>query len=641
MILPREILEYVAKFLDTNDQYNCLTVCKSWYPAFLYSLYRYIHLLSDEKTIQLQSTLKNCYQMGYLVRHVSFQAAKSLRLGLGVQIKEYKPVKISQDVLDTLDQSCPLIESLSFDQDQWSSASLSLPKSLLLGLCQLPAINFNLFTQIMAKNSSGFNRLTHLHIRGNVDMIQDRVSAINLLAYTPHINQLIFERDDLHNKYKTPVISLEHLDRIHQYLPQLVDLQFINHFNFGISNYYIHQIQPELSMIQPQKKFQHLKLEGTLQAYQWIQYISQLYPSLKSLTLDLVYSPFSGIFAPPPMQFINFKVRESFQSIVDHYQHLRIIRIRSLSTPLWLTPKFIAAFDSKPFPTEIDAQLYGLDFKGVEKSIEVLTPKKSCNINLTGVRLPIWRRHSHHTNPLSTWRDTIRPLRVFKGLSHLELDAVSMSYVNTSNEDDGFVLDTILNILPSLTSLKLSGSTLQLSKQRSMQQGKKSTGLKELVLHKIAFSTLVMNYLSVYCNDLKRLIMYDCQQKESRDDQKLKISIDLHNLSLDLIVLYRIRHPYQLVESRAPGARFVCVNNQHWSHLSVRSEGNCEAKPLHDRSKIKQITQFNDILLEEWNPNRARYHTENEWQQDLIFGHIYLECKAVKSIFLDESLVLL
>lgn len=113
LILPREILEYIANFLGTNDQYNCLTVCKSWYPAFLFCLYRYIHLLSDEKTIQLQSTLKNHYQMGYLVRHVSFQAAKSLRLGLGVQIKEHKPVKISQDVLDTLDQSCPLIESLS------------------------------------------------------------------------------------------------------------------------------------------------------------------------------------------------------------------------------------------------------------------------------------------------------------------------------------------------------------------------------------------------------------------------------------------------------------------------------------------------------------------------------------------------
>jgi hypothetical protein len=61
-----------------------------------------------------------------------------------------------------------------------------------------------------------------------------------------------------------------------------------------------------------------------------------------------------------------------------------------------------------------------------------------------------------------------------------------------------------------------------------MQQEKKTTILIELVLYKIFFSESTINYLSAYFNGLKRLIMYDCQQKENCDDQNLKISIDLH-----------------------------------------------------------------------------------------------------------------
>ncbi|CEP09260.1 hypothetical protein [Parasitella parasitica] len=486
----------------------------------------------------------------------------------------------------------------------------------------------------MEQHNSDFDRLTHLHIRGNIDMIQNRVSAIDLLAFMPHLTQLVFERDDLHNKFKTPVLSPEHLDQIHQHLPRLVDLQFINHFNFGLSNYYINQ--PNVSNLPPQTKLQHLKLEGTLQAYQWIQYISHLYPSLRSLTLDVIHSPFSSTFTPHPMRLINSKIKESFQAIADRFRHLRVLRIHGLSTPLWLSPRFIAAFDNKPFPTELDAQLYGLDFEGVEAAIHSLIIKQNKNLNLTGIRLPIWRRHSHHANPSSAWRDTIWPLRVFKRLTHMELDAVSIFSLNTPNQGDGFVLDTILSILPSLTHLKLTGSTLQLSKKRSIQQKKEPTELKELILNKISFSTSIMDYLSTCCDKMKRLIMYDCQQNTSCGDQKLKIAIDLHPLNLDLLVLYRVRHPYQPVENRAPGARFLRLNDQRWSHLVLESDG-CKAKPLQDPLKIKQITQFNETTLEEWDNNRTRYHTEGEWLQDLVFGYICVQCKAVKQVFLDES----
>ncbi|GAN09222.1 hypothetical protein MAM1_0251c08745 [Mucor ambiguus] len=641
MILPREILEHIAGYLGSNDQYSCLTVCKAWHPTFLYCLYRHIHLLSDEKSGQLQSTMRSHRQLGSLVRHVSFQKTTLLKLGLGVHIVEHGQLKVTQEMLDALSQACSLMESLQFDQNQWASSALTLPSPLLLGLRRLPILNFSLFTHIMAENSSKLHRLTHLHIRGNIDMIQHRNSAIDLLAYTPHLTQLIFERDELHNKYKAPVISLEHIDRLHRYLPHLADLQFINHFNFGISNYYIHQIQPAISTVRLQRSLKHLRLEGTLQSYQWMQYIAQQYPSLEYLTLDLVHSPFSGVFAPPPMQFINHKIRESFQTIADQYQHLRILRIRGLSTPLWLAPNFVAALEKKPFLTEIDAQLYGLDFEGVEKSIQALASKEK-SVNLTGIRLPIWRRHCHQANPLITWRDTIKPLQAFEGLTHLELDAVSMSYVNTLNGGDGFDLDTILSIIPTLTSLKLSGSTLQLSEQAfSHRNNQTSSKLHELTLHKIAFSGCIMDYLPQYCPGLKRLIMYDCQQQQSGDNQKLKISIGLQPLDLDLIVLYRVRHSSQLAESRAfSGARFLCVNGQNWSHLSIKQgDGACEARPLREQFKIKQITDYNEILLEEWDPSRARYHTAEEWMQDVVFGYIDVQCKSANKIFLDGCLV--
>jgi hypothetical protein len=45
--------------------------------------------------------------------------------------------------------------------------------------------------------------------------------------------------------------------------------------------------------------------------------------------------------------------------------------------------------------------------------------------------------------------NTVRPLRVFKGLSYLKLDAESELCINTPNEGGGFALDTILSILPN------------------------------------------------------------------------------------------------------------------------------------------------------------------------------------------------
>ncbi|KAK4514208.1 uncharacterized protein ATC70_001796 [Mucor velutinosus] len=342
------------------------------------------------------------------------------------------------------------------------------------------------------------------------------------------------------------------------------------------------------------------------------------------------------------MQVINHRIRESFQTISEQYQHLHALRIRGLSTPLWLTPRFVATLRKKPFLTEIDAQLYGLDCEGVEKSIQALTSEEN-SVNLTGIRLPIWPRHNHHMNPLGTWRDTIRPLHDFEGLTHLELDAVSLSYVSTLNEGDGFDLDTIFNILPTWTTLKLSGSTLQLSEQACLQRNlPTSTRLHELALHKIAFSTSITDCLSRHCPKLKRLIMYDCQQQQSHDNQQLKISIDLQPLDLDLLVLYRVRHPYQSAESRASsGARYLCMNGQDWLHLSVKHDNDtCEARPVRDQSKINQITGYNEISREKWNPSRARYYTEEGWLQDVVFGYINVRCKSANKVFLDESRVI-
>jgi hypothetical protein len=86
----------------------------------------------------------------------------------------------------------------------------------------------------------------------------------------------------------------------------------------------------------------------------------------------------------------------------------------------------------------------------------------------------------------------------------------------------------------------------------------------------MSFSHSIMNYLSTHCPDLKVLILYDCQQQKYQKPT-IRVDIQLSNLSLDVLVLYRVRHPYQIVQSRSAGSRFLLF--RQWYHLVAVEEG--------------------------------------------------------------------
>ncbi|KAI7901837.1 uncharacterized protein BX663DRAFT_512570 [Cokeromyces recurvatus] len=672
MALPREILEQIVEYVSTKDRYECATVCQAWYSPFIYLLYRCIYISTNKQVNEFYYALKENSHVGPLVRTISLGKEKILHFGTGIELKEVKAIKITQELLDMIDKRCPYIEELDFDQSQWVTLN-SFPLHLLFRLKRLPTFNFKDLRVFMTKSTrtegqsyNVFSHLNQLCIRGNTDIFKDLESFLQLLSYIPHLTTLVFESDNLQSKYKAPILTLEHLELIHTHLPSLQDLQFLNHFNFGISTFYLHHSDSIIAIIPSRPQLKCLTLEGTLQSYQWIQYISKAYPSLEHISLDLVHSPYSNpsIMEIVPMQYLNYKIKEAFQMIAERCHQLSFIRIRGLSTPLWLTPQFITIQSQKSRMTHMEVQFYGLDSDGVDRSVALITTtnhhRASSNVpdqqslNLLSIRLPIWKNkmvngHGQVTTA-TNWREIIRRLSIFNNLSHLELDAVSMAFTE-GNQEDGFELDTLLEQFMNLKSIKLSGSSVQLSKSKRnkedgvvvLQSSPLVLRLEELALHRIFFSSDIMDYLSAHCSNLKRLILYDCQQTALNtlsNRVETKITIHLNQLALDLIVLYQVRHPFQFAHSHTPGARFICLNNTIWSHI-IEEAGTCKAISITNPEMINIVQRqhsYHELQhsIEDLSPSKAYYHTKDEWLDDLCFGYIDLHCQSAKRIFLDD-----
>ncbi|KAI8990841.1 hypothetical protein BDF20DRAFT_908683 [Mycotypha africana] len=750
--LPGEILCNIAQSLSTQDLFQCLTVCQNWYLPLLCQMYQHIIITNNRQAQLLFEALQQHQQqqhideggrirVGYYVKSISFSARQRVHLGLGIQLFTKDAVNITQEMLDIIEQYCPYIRQLDFDHTQWkedSKKSLSLPSKLLHSLRKLPVVDFSIYQtynttvnvpyhDIALSPTTDFQLtyLTTMHIRNNTDLFEPMTFKAFLMQI-PRVRHLTFERDSIYNKYRTPILSLGLLRTILTALPQLETLQFTKHFNFGIDLlssaqlYYNpddtfftnhHQQQNHLFDDINSKcshSLQHLKLEGTLRSHHWLIYIAQSLRQLRSIDFDLVLSPYSSspslsYNSPmmPSTHFLNAVIKESFIKIAAECRHLSQIRIRSISTPLWLSPIFLNTLCQRStdntLPITLDAQLYGLDSLGVQNAITTLThgndpPFRS--IHLASLRLPIWKTNYPHS-PIKSWTITLAPLmtKFHQTLTHLELDAVSLSF-NTmqpsySNHNDNhhqtqpFELDIVLDMFTNLVTMKLSGSAVELSKTNKSSCSmttKMHLKFKELQLFKMLFTTDVMEYLSAYCPQATRLVMYECRhwypRKEGYDVTSNssnfqasnigKVPLYLKNLNLEFLVLYRLQHAYQTtVESRAPGARFLRYTNttkggEHWFHLAKWTEDQSEASAATTATQaaaVKRLTSTHTIQkiversyqyvlgLCNFDSNmsstpsyqrRIEYHTEEEWEKDLALGYIDLQCKGVGRLFMDE-----
>jgi hypothetical protein len=636
MMVSREVLEQILYHLSPHDQYNCLTVCKSWYLPCCYVLYRSIQVDTNEKAKQLNNALCHSNILGDFVREIHLGTKQSMRLCIGSSITERSAVKPSRDFLDTINAKCSLIKSFFFDHDQWcftDQSTLAFPMDLFHRLESLPIINYTSLNSYPLELC--YNQLDKLHLRGNIDMLdfnrqgENPNRLLELFSCMPKLTRLVLERDDENNKYRAPILTMEHMESIHAALPNLTDLQFINHFNLGLAPFSRLEYLENCDL-KPHPKLRSLKLEGALQCYQWAEYLALAYPSLTDLKLNLIHSPSSQMNVT--MQLCNFKIKEAFSAIAYNCKQLKSLLVHGLSTPIWLTPQFLASLEENVHTVNIDTQLYGLDSRGTLSTIELLLNaqlKKA--IKLTGLRLPVWKRAD------TDWRSVIQPLAYFTDLVRLDLDMVSMSLDQLSS-CGGFELDRLLSHLPGVKSLKLSCSSIELSPASNITN--KHPNLTSLTLSKMAFTTQSMDYLSNQCPNLKRLVLYDCQQLPEASTQKENVKMNLANLDLDLLVLSRIKRSYNLVQSRAPGARLLCLNNSHWYHLCKEMNGDDPVMFVRSmvKNEVSHITDY-DIPSDdcvEWNPNRAQYHSIKNWTDDLVFGYINLKVNSVKQILLDE-----
>ncbi|KAI8877734.1 hypothetical protein K501DRAFT_197547 [Backusella circina FSU 941] len=561
-----------------------------------------------------------------------------MRLCIGTSVTERSAVKPTKELVDIINMKCSLIKSFFFDHDQWcftDQNTLEFPMDLFDRLESLPIINYTSLNSYPLELYC--DQLAKLHLRGNIEMLDFNRKGDNpnrlleLFSRMPNLVQLVLERDDENNKYRAPILTMEHMESIHAALPNLVDLQFINHFNLGLAPFSRLEYLENCDL-KPHPKLRSLKLEGALQCYQWAEYLSLVYPALTDLQLNLIHSPSAQMNVT--MQLCNFKIKEAFTAIAYNCKQLQSLSVHGLSTPIWLTPQFMTLLEQNAHTVKIDAQLYGLDSRGTLSTIELLLSMQAKKvIKLTGLRLPVWKRAD------TNWRSIIQPLAFFTDLVHLDLDMVSMSLDQLSS-CDGFELDRLLSHLPGVKSLKLSCSSLALSPTSHDAVTSKHPNLTALTLSKMSFTTQSMEYLSKQCRNLKRLVLYDCQQLPEAATQKENVKINLTHLDLDLLVLSRVKRSYNLVKSRAPGARLLCFNQSRWYHLCKEMDGDDPVMFVRSmgESEVRRITDY-DIPLDdcvEWNPNRAQYHSIRDWMDDLVFGYISLECNSVKQILLDE-----
>ncbi|KAI9269162.1 hypothetical protein BDA99DRAFT_535236 [Phascolomyces articulosus] len=243
MLLPYELAGLISFYLSPRDIYECIFVCRAWYAAFLPSIYQY-SILCRDSMIVYQRLLHSSTEMGRCVQ--------KLIVDDGI---------LTLDDMQQLYNKCPNLSMLHFrwctsvSDKKASKPSPSTtchffrsPNPLLDAIDggRLSHLSLECYESPSSWKYNAIPLSTRRHHYGN----------IQILKHTPNLKSLSLS--DFFSKFQ-----IKHLDRIHAYCPDLIELELVG----TMSESSIECDEPELvqqrsqRFLRQQHPYQHHRVE--------------------------------------------------------------------------------------------------------------------------------------------------------------------------------------------------------------------------------------------------------------------------------------------------------------------------------------------------------------------------------------------
>lgn len=626
MRLPAEIIELIADYLPNDEQYKCLTLCRQWFESVHRAMYKVIHIKNRHQFRLLFQIIET---KGHLVRQLYLSTSKSANK---------KVVGITSFELDQLATYCPYMEILDFDQKVWKYSKLP-STGKWNDIRRFPAFNIEIMPSLAQINNY---RLTELSLQGELVSTlfdQQQSALIRLLTNVPHLQQLYLNSKQ--NKSHLIHVSLQDMESIHTAAPYLTDLELSGSFKFTM-DYTSQSDTLECMRYITQTCIRHLKLKATIPP-QWIYYIARKYPQLQDFDMEVLDSTMTAFHTTYKKSFSqNYQqpsipsakeVQSLFSMLLQCCAGLRKMQIDSVAGKMYMTEAFFDTLATHEHLKEIKMKNSTYNLVSRDQFFDLLATRGQHII--TGLGTEAIGTDIH----ISTIVD---PLSHFTKLTELVL-CCGHPYFDCD-------INVVLSGCRQLLNLTVRSAHLMLSEQGRHSRQQQQHPLKSLHLSTVSFSAHVFAYLSQTCHALKQLSFYECDQ---RDDAANQIHIYMPQNDFDLVSMNGIRLDSVPLQCHTwlPNARILSIetaNNKRWYH--AYNGNSC----YHETPKIQRLNQRKSAIAEHYYQygwiNNQKYlqkaisknakmqqpqgylysRTSREWEQDLVFGSISIQCKSIK-----------
>jgi hypothetical protein len=443
--LPLEVLLHCLSYLSVEEKLECLTLKKFIYNAIQSSgvLYEFIIIERPEKFADM---------------YTFFDKHKDLRK----LVKKLHIIKTSLDVYSymALPTMFPNMQDFRFENpyhpirdydEKEVNAAFSPWAKRLTSLREFgtPVATFSL----LANNSCPQLQNLSLNIMG-MDDEEKKFVLYDYLKNCPNLKVL-----DL--KYVNT--NLQHMEKIHEYLPNLKALSLTQ---VGIPEDNFKGI-PEPAMTMESLLIDDCTFVDNMA--KWLTYISQKYPNLKNLIIGKAEDMMAGNF------FDENRYQKILVKLVTNLKNLEFYCTKCLK----LTAGILNAMDKANIQLKkIELGLYGAD-----ESFKLLVKSKQINY-LTSLTIS---GTSYENMAFRKKKKFVQDLGKFSKLKHLRINQ-SKEEVD-GPESNRVPLDFILETVKLLESIQMDFLTLEVA--RKTQEPFK-TNLKKLILEECSIEAMAL-----------------------------------------------------------------------------------------------------------------------------------------------------
>jgi hypothetical protein len=605
MSLPTELIIQISHYLSVNDKRTGLLVCHDWYEAFRLGLYHEIRIKNIKQLhLLLYSLNNNTHPIphGQLVKRLYINKQPDQKM-----TKTEEGMVLCQDLFKQLPLLCPYLEVLDFDPASWNCIGYipEMKNTWSRSMRQLPTLS-HLGAVLPFLTNIG-KHLTHMSISSGMTLGDDDEDGLDsLLESVPNLTHLEIKPLDTH--LHPFIITLEDMETIHRLVSSLKSLKITGN-NIQIPAIDLETV--DLDALIPFESIETLHIHIPQLDTTWLLYVSQKYPHVKDLVLNLYYS------IDPRYDYSIL-----YTSLLSKCNYIQYLQLGAPDICHWLNPSVLNTIVERSCIREL-APLKGED--QIKTDQELKTAAEYGRNVLTALYIEQWRLDTK-------MRDTVRLLYAFSKLTHLEFRCDSYN--------DEYRLVDILDSCANLKHLSLEWGTVTTPLEEYIYR---NYPLESIAMTYVAFGdTFFSQFLSNHCPSLNQISLSKCKQLCVMNNVKTQtlIEINMPHHHLTNVSIHNVRLEYSSASLFYHNAtnyiRILELKEKDtvWYHHVGYS--NRRHPLMNTLDRVDQMAIHHYLS----NPSLIQL-SQQKWgdalKTDLMFGHITLECQSIQHLFLDGN----